>query len=81
MYDVTSTKTFTDVCYWLNRIQANTVDDIVILLIGNKTDCDSERNVTYKDAEKLAQEYQMLFTECSAESGVNVMESLIQIAR
>ncbi|XP_040193310.1 ras-related protein Rab-44-like isoform X2 [Rana temporaria] len=81
MYDVTSRKTFTDVCYWLNRIQAKTVDDLVILLIGNKTDCDSERNVTYEDAEKLAQEYQLLFTECSAESGVNVMESLIQIAR
>ncbi|XP_072282606.1 EF-hand calcium-binding domain-containing protein 4B-like [Pyxicephalus adspersus] len=81
MYDITSKKTFTDVCYWLNRIQAKTVDDIVILLIGNKTDCESERKVAYEDAKKLAQDYQLLFTECSAESGENVMESLSQIAR
>ncbi|KAM5181502.1 EF-hand calcium-binding domain-containing protein 4B-like [Mantella aurantiaca] len=81
MYDITSKKTFTDVCYWLNRVQAHAIDDIVILLIGNKADCDLERNVAYEDANKLAQEYQMLFTECSAESGVNVIESLCQIAR
>ncbi|XP_018423074.1 PREDICTED: ras and EF-hand domain-containing protein-like [Nanorana parkeri] len=81
MYDITSKKTFTDVCYWLNRIQANVVDDIVILLIGNKADCDSERKVTFEDANKVAQEYQLLFSECSAQSGVNVMESLSQIAR
>lgn len=81
MYDITSQKSFSDVCYWLNRIQAKVADDIVILLIGNKTDCGSERKVTFEDANKLAQKYQLLFTECSAQSGVNVMESLSQIAR
>ncbi|KAM9320243.1 EF-hand calcium-binding domain-containing protein 4B-like [Gastrophryne carolinensis] len=81
MYDVTCTQTFTAVPYWLNLIQEKAIDDIVILLAGNKTDCESERKVTPEDAKKLAREYRLLFMECSAASGVNVTESLIQIVR
>ncbi|XP_075052445.1 EF-hand calcium-binding domain-containing protein 4B-like isoform X4 [Mixophyes fleayi] len=81
MYDITSRETFTAVRHWLNCIQEKVMDDIVILLIGNKIDRDSERKVPFDDGKKLAQEHKLLFTECSAASGINIMESLSQIVR
>ncbi|KAM4795717.1 ras-related protein Rab-44-like [Rhinophrynus dorsalis] len=81
MYDVTLKNTFTAVRYWLNNIREKIENDIVILLVGNKIDQDSERNVSTAEGEKLAQEYKLLFTECSAASGINVLEPLTAIAR
>ncbi|XP_077150989.1 EF-hand calcium-binding domain-containing protein 4B-like isoform X1 [Ranitomeya variabilis] len=81
MYDVTSRETFTGVRRWLNCIQEKAMDDIIILLLGNKLDCDSERQVTFDDGQRLAQEHKLLFTECSAASGKNITEALIQIVR
>ncbi|KAM3936056.1 EF-hand calcium-binding domain-containing protein 4B-like [Leptodactylus fuscus] len=81
MYDVTSRETFTAVRRWLNCIREKVMDDIVILLVGNKIDCEAERQVTFHDGQKLAQEYKLLFAECSVASGTNVTESLIQVVR
>ncbi|XP_068125749.1 EF-hand calcium-binding domain-containing protein 4B-like isoform X2 [Hyperolius riggenbachi] len=79
MYDVTRRDTFAGARYWLHRIQEKCVDDIVVLLIGNKADQNAERRVTYQEANWWAQEYQLLFSECSAATGENVMESLHEI--
>ncbi|XP_075706858.1 EF-hand calcium-binding domain-containing protein 4B-like isoform X2 [Rhinoderma darwinii] len=81
MYDITSRETFTAVRRWLNCVREKVMDDIIILLLGNKIDCDAERQVTFDDGQKLAQEYKLLFTECSAASGINITESLVQIVR
>ncbi|XP_053313495.1 ras-related protein Rab-44-like isoform X2 [Spea bombifrons] len=81
MYDVTSKDTFLAARYWLNSIKEKTEGDIVILLIGNKIDCDPERKVAPEEGEKLAQEYNSLFTECSVTSGINITESMRQLAR
>ncbi|XP_063811744.1 EF-hand calcium-binding domain-containing protein 4B-like [Pseudophryne corroboree] len=81
MYDITSRESFTAVRHWLNCIQEKVIDDIIILLIGNKIDRDSERKVPYDEGKKLAQEHKLLFKECSAASGINIMESLSQMVR
>ncbi|XP_063306613.1 ras-related protein Rab-44 [Pelobates fuscus] len=81
MYDVTSKDSFNAARYWLNCIKEKTEEDIVILLIGNKIDCDSERKVAPEQGEQLAHEYKLLFTECSASSGINITEALRQLAR
>ncbi|XP_018101845.1 EF-hand calcium-binding domain-containing protein 4B isoform X2 [Xenopus laevis] len=81
MYDVTSKDTFSAVQYWLSCIMNKTQDDIVILLMGNKIDCEVEREVTTADGEELAQEYKLLFAECSAASGIYITEALIDMAR
>ncbi|KAM4702413.1 EF-hand calcium-binding domain-containing protein 4B-like isoform 4-T4 [Discoglossus pictus] len=81
MYDVTAQDTFAAVQYWLRCIKERVEEDIVILLIGNKVDCESIRKVSTEDGEKLAREYKLLFRECSAASGINLMESLTQLAR
>ncbi|KAK7891571.1 hypothetical protein WMY93_023534 [Mugilogobius chulae] len=56
-------------------------DDIAIMLLGNKTDKEEERQVQSNMGERLAKECQMSFFECSACSGHNVLDSMIHMAR
>ncbi|XP_031461617.1 ras-related protein Rab-44 isoform X2 [Phasianus colchicus] len=81
MYDVTSQYSFADVHYWLSCIQEGAEDGVTVLLLGNKTDCAAERQVPTQEGERLAQEHQLLFYECSAASGHNVTESIVSLVR
>uniref|UniRef100_A0A8B9I3E9 RAB44, member RAS oncogene family n=1 Tax=Anser brachyrhynchus TaxID=132585 RepID=A0A8B9I3E9_9AVES len=81
MYDITSPYSFADVRYWLSCIQEGAEDGVTILLLGNKTDCATERQVPTQEAERLAEEYQLIFYECSAASGHNVAESMVSLIR
>ncbi|XP_021232557.1 ras-related protein Rab-44 isoform X2 [Numida meleagris] len=81
MYDVTSQYSFADVRYWLSCIQEGAEDGVTVLLLGNKIDCAAERQVPTQEGERLAQEHQLLFYECSAASGHNVTESIISLVR
>ncbi|XP_050571232.1 ras-related protein Rab-44 [Cygnus atratus] len=81
MYDITSQYSFADVRYWLSCIQEGAEDGVTILLLGNKTDCATERQVPTQEAERLAEEYQLIFYECSAASGHNVAESMVSLIR
>ncbi|XP_041114045.1 EF-hand calcium-binding domain-containing protein 4B-like isoform X2 [Polyodon spathula] len=81
MYDITSELTFTSVRQWLTSVQEGAGDDIPIMLIGNKTDKESEREVQFKSGQRLAKDLDLIFYECSAFSGHSVKESMLQLAR
>ncbi|XP_053724971.1 uncharacterized protein LOC128761090 [Synchiropus splendidus] len=80
MYDVTSSKSFSNVRYWASCIQEGAVGDVSTLLLGNKCD-EAVRQVTTEEGETVATGYNMTFMECSAATGHNVIESLEAIAR
>ncbi|XP_034270568.1 uncharacterized protein LOC117663995 [Pantherophis guttatus] len=79
MYDITSEYSFTDVRYWLNCVQEGAGAEVVVLLLGNKTDCSAERRVSVENGTYLAKVYGLPFYECSAASGYNVRESIVQL--
>ncbi|XP_060087508.1 ras-related protein Rab-44 [Heteronotia binoei] len=81
MYDITSENSFADVRYWLSCIQEGAGDGIIVLLLGNKTDCAACRRISAEDGSQLAQEYGLSFYECSAASGHNVLESMVKFVR
>ncbi|NXS94891.1 RAB44 protein, partial [Jacana jacana] len=81
MYDITSEYSFSDTRYWLSCIQEGADDGVIILLLGNKTDCAAERQVPTEEGERLAKEHQLMFYECSAASGHNVSESMVSLVR
>ncbi|CAL8263046.1 unnamed protein product [Merluccius merluccius] len=81
MYDITSELSFTGVRQWLASVQEGADEDIPIMLLGNKTDKESEREVQTTLGEKLAKDSQFIFYECSACSGHNVAESMVHLAR
>ncbi|XP_049429537.1 EF-hand calcium-binding domain-containing protein 4B [Epinephelus fuscoguttatus] len=81
MYDITAEQSFTAVRQWLTSVKEGAGEDIPIMLLGNKTDKEIERQVQKGVGERLAKDCQMIFYECSAYSGHNVVESMIHLAR
>ncbi|XP_017274369.1 ras and EF-hand domain-containing protein homolog isoform X2 [Kryptolebias marmoratus] len=81
MYEITSQETFTAVRQWLTSVKESAGEDLPIMLLGNKTDKEMEREVQKEVGERLAKNCQMTFYECSACSGYNVMESMVSMAR
>ncbi|XP_044839251.1 EF-hand calcium-binding domain-containing protein 4B [Mauremys mutica] len=81
MYDITAKDTFTAVKQWLVSIEEATGENIPVLLLGNKTDNEKEREVPRGLGEHLAKDYNLTFYECSACSGHNTQESVLHLAR
>ncbi|XP_047202603.1 EF-hand calcium-binding domain-containing protein 4B isoform X2 [Girardinichthys multiradiatus] len=81
MYDITAEQSFTAVRQWMTSVKEGTGEDIPIMLLGNKTDKEAEREVQKEVGERLAKDCQMTFFECSACSGYNVAESMVHLAR
>ncbi|XP_044299924.1 uncharacterized protein LOC123030225 isoform X2 [Varanus komodoensis] len=66
MYDITSEYSFANVRYWLHCIQEGAGKGVIILLLGNKTDCVKERRVSTQDAAYLAKDFSPENMELSA---------------
>ncbi|XP_052600414.1 ras-related protein Rab-44 [Peromyscus californicus insignis] len=81
MYDVTSRESFTHVRYWLQCLQDAGADGVAMVLLGNKMDCEEERQVPTEAGRGLAQELGVSFGECSAALGHNILEPLMNLAR
>ncbi|XP_057702017.1 uncharacterized protein rab44 isoform X3 [Corythoichthys intestinalis] len=80
MYDITSSQSFTAVHYWASCIQEGAMENVPILLIGNKNDS-VERQVTIEEGLNVAKEFKIDCMECSAVTGDNVIQSLEAVAR
>lgn len=86
VYDVTRRATFTHAKEWLDDIRSQSTDEeIVICLVGNKTDqADADpalREVTFAEAAEFAKENGILeFVETSAKTGENVAEAYGRVA-
>ena len=72
VYDITNKKSFENVTSWLNECKEMCSKDILIILIGNKTDLEGKRVVTQKEGKDLAEENNLFFYETSALDGTNV---------
>uniref|UniRef100_G1TAS8 Ras-related protein Rab-18 n=2 Tax=Oryctolagus cuniculus TaxID=9986 RepID=G1TAS8_RABIT len=81
MYDVTCQSSFARVRYWLHCLQDAGADEVAILLLGNKTDCEEVRQVPTEAGRHLAQELGVSFGECSAALGHNILEPMVSLAR
>lgn len=56
VFDITNRNTFNALHNWLEQARSLTNPHIVILLVGNKKDLESERDVTTLEAEQFAHE-------------------------
>merc|ERR1712087_673034 len=82
LYDVTSRESYNNLPTWLRdaREQAS-FHDISIIAVGNKRDLKEERQVSFLEASRLAQEHDILFLETSALTGENVNEVFHTLAQ
>lgn len=72
VYDVTKPTTFENVSRWLKELRDHADSNIVIMLIGNKTDLKHLRAVATEDAQSYAEREGLVFIETSALEAVNV---------
>lgn len=78
VYDITKSVSFKNVEKWLQELRQHAFEDIVIMLVGNKSDLKQAREVTTDEAKKFAQKNNLLFMETSALDGENIKEAFYQ---
>jgi len=82
VYDVTNEESFDNVRQWLQEIERYANESVNKLLVGNKSDLESDRQVKFEQAEKFAQSVGVPFLETSAkEEEGNVETAFLLMAR
>lgn len=79
VYDITKRQTFDHIPRWLEELRAHADKNIVIMLIGNKTDLEDRRDVPTEDAKEFAQKEGLFFLETSALEAKNVEEAFMTV--
>eukprot|EP01120_Amphizonella_sp_Union-15-10_P016528 TRINITY_DN8762_c0_g1_i2.p1 TRINITY_DN8762_c0_g1~~TRINITY_DN8762_c0_g1_i2.p1 ORF type:complete len:225 (-),score=42.05 TRINITY_DN8762_c0_g1_i2:95-721(-) len=81
VYDITRRSTFNHLTSWLTDTRNLTNPNTVIMLIGNKKDMESHRDVTHEEAKAFAEENGIIFLEASAKTGEKVEDAFLLTAQ
>lgn len=81
VYDVANRTSFMNTSKWVDDVRAERGNDVIIVLVGNKTDLGDKRQVSTEEAEKKAKELNVMFIETSAKAGHNVKTLFRKIAQ
>ncbi|EPR59731.1 Ras-related protein Rab11 [Toxoplasma gondii TgCatPRC2] len=79
VYDITKRQSFENVERWLKELRDHADPNIVILLVGNKSDLKHLRAVSVEEATKFANREHLAFIETSALDATNVEQAFHQI--
>lgn len=73
LFDITNKDTFNHVNDWINQIHSHVnKNEVKIILVGNKIDLQSKREVTFDEAKALADSHRIPYMEASAKDNINV---------
>ncbi|KAK1258076.1 Ras-related protein Rab11D [Acorus gramineus] len=79
VYDITKRQTFEHIPRWLEELRGHADKNLVIMMIGNKTDLEDDRAVPMEDAKEFAQKEGLFFLETSALQAVNVEMAFLTV--
>jgi len=79
VYDIAKSQTFKNVERWLAELRENASENIVIMLVGNKSDLKHLREVPLETAKEFSEKNSLLFIETSALDSSNVEQSFQNI--
>ena len=75
VYDITDRDSFENLNSWLIEIEKNANKNVYKLLIGNKSDLEDKRKVTYQEGKDFATSNGMQFIETSAKTDSKVKDA------
>lgn len=79
VYDITKSVTFENVERWLKELRDHADSNIVIMLVGNKSDLKHLRDVQTENAQSFCEREGLSFIETSALESTNVEKAFQQI--
>jgi Ras-related protein Rab-11A len=79
VYDITKRQTFDHIPRWLEELRNHADKNIVIILVGNKSDLENQRDVPTEDAKEFAEKEGLFFLETSALQATNVEASFMTV--
>lgn len=85
VYDISDSKTFENIDYWLDQLELNATSNYASIIIGNKTDlrtAESSEDMKFvrtEDGETLAKKHGTLFIETSAKSAEHIQSAFLEL--
>ena len=79
VYDITQKSSFESMQKWHKTILNS--GDPHLVVVGNKVDLESQRQISYEDGEKYSNSIGASFIETSAKTPINISELFIKIAK
>ena len=81
VFDISSRSSFESLSMWLSEARQNSNNpNLVILMIGNKADLETKRQVSYQEAKDFADANQLTFLELSAKNYEEVEAAFLRTA-
>lgn len=80
VYDVTNRQSFLNTSRWIQEVRTERGLDVIIVLVGNKTDLVDKRQVSIEEGDAKARELGVMFVETSAKAGFNIKALFRKIA-
>ncbi|KAL1820389.1 hypothetical protein ACET3Z_015258 [Daucus carota] len=80
VYDVANRQSFLNTAKWIEEVRTERGSDVIIVLVGNKTDLVDKRQVSIEEGNLKSQECGVMFIETSAKAGFNIKHLFRKIA-
>ncbi|XP_075160137.1 RAS oncogene family member Rab19 [Haematobia irritans] len=82
VYDITSRNSFANIQKWIEEVRRYTTSNVMLIIVGNKCDLDSEREVEFEEAQQMCQYIpEVLFVlETSAKENRNIDDAFVALA-
>ncbi|CAI0420250.1 unnamed protein product [Linum tenue] len=72
VYDVANRQSFLNTSKWIEEVRTERGSDVIIVLVGNKTDLVEKRQVSIEEGDGKAKDFGVMFIETSAKAGFNI---------
>jgi len=81
VYDITDRESFTKVRHWVKELRKIVGKDIVLVIAGNKSDMEKNRQVNDVEAKEYADSVGAVHIMCSAKTGKGVENAFLELTK